>query len=183
MLKYYLLALESGSHDNRWEAGLPDPGAKSERGRSVQRISMNRLVSRFRVAALALAGFAAATLAFSVAAQQPRGNAAQQAAASDTGDFTEGNLKFHHSSSGFMTVVDTEKNQSAGTVIFPPGGAPVFAPMPGYDIKAAYEKHMRGSGASQATTATMNAASAQGHADLAGSMQRRRPSRSRMGGP
>ncbi|HLH35951.1 MAG TPA: hypothetical protein VKX41_14865 [Alloacidobacterium sp.] len=60
-------------------------------------------------------------------------------------DFTVDNLKFHRTSSGFMTVVDTTKNQNAGTVIFPPGGAPVFAPMPGYDIKSAYEKHMNGS--------------------------------------
>lgn len=67
-----------------------------------------------------------------------------QASAPD--DFTVDNLKFHRSSSGFMTVVDTAKNQNAGTVIFPPGGAPVFAPMPGYDIKSAYEKHMNGGG-------------------------------------
>jgi hypothetical protein len=38
--------------------------------------------------------------------------------------------------------VDTVKNQNAGTVIFPPGGAPVFAPMPGYNIQSAYESHM-----------------------------------------
>ncbi len=88
--------------------------------------------------------------AFSVfaPAQQPRGTANQQTASGD--DFTEGNLKFHRSSTGFMQVLDTAKNQNAGTVILPPGGAPVFAPMPGYDIKSAYEKHMNGGSASAA---------------------------------
>jgi hypothetical protein len=68
----------------------------------------------------------------------------------ETGDFTEGNLKFHRASAGFLQVTDTVKNQSAGTVILPPGSAPVFAPMPGYDIKAAYEKHINAGGASAA---------------------------------
>jgi len=87
--------------------------------------------------------------AFSVfaPAQQPRGTASQQTASAD--DFTEGNLKFHRVG-GFLQVVDTAKNQSAGTIIFPPGGAPMFAPLPGYDIKSAYEKHMNGRGASAA---------------------------------
>ena len=92
---------------------------------------------------------AAVAFSFSVSAQQARGTASQQAGSAAPADFTEGNLKFHRAG-GFMQVVDTAKNQSAGTVIFPPGGAPVFAPMPGYDIKAAYEKHMNGSGASAA---------------------------------
>jgi hypothetical protein len=89
--------------------------------------------------------------AFSVfaPAQQPRGTASQQAGSAAPADFIEGSLKFHRAG-GFLQVVDTTKNQSAGTVIFPPGGAPVFAPMPGYDIKAAYEKHMNGSGVSAA---------------------------------
>src|SRR6185437_1430089 len=89
--------------------------------------------------------------AFSVfaPAQQPRGMASQQAGSTAPADFTEGNLKFHRAG-GFLQVVDTAKNQSAGTVIFPPGGAPVFAPMPGYDIKVAYERNMNGSGASAA---------------------------------
>lgn len=73
-------------------------------------------------------------------------------------DFTVDNLKFHRTSSGFMTVVDTTKNQNAGTVIFPPGGAPVFAPMPGYDIKSAYEKHMS-SGSTPAPTQPASAPS------------------------
>ena len=46
-----------------------------------------------------------------------------------------------------MQVVDTVKNENAGTVILPPGGVPVFAPMPGYDIKSAYEKHMKAAAA------------------------------------
>jgi hypothetical protein len=85
---------------------------------------------------------------FSASAQQPRGAAKSQSA--ETGDFTEGNLKFHRASAGFLQVTDTVKNQSAGTVILPPGSAPVFAPMPGYDIKAAYEKHINAGGASAA---------------------------------
>jgi hypothetical protein len=88
--------------------------------------------------------------AFSVfgPAQQPRGMASQRTASADTGDFTEGNLKFHRVG-GFIQVTDTEKNQAAGTVILNAGGAPMFAPLPGYDIKSAYEKHMNG-GASAA---------------------------------
>jgi len=107
---------------------------------------MKRFASFVLVAALAVAA-----LFVPASAQQTRGTASQRTAAADTGDFTEGNLKFHRAG-GFMQVVDTAKNQSAGTVIFPPGGAPVFAPMPGYDIKAAYEKHMN-AGASAATQA------------------------------
>jgi len=57
------------------------------------------------------------------------------AASSNAGDFTEGNLKFHRVGTGFFQVVDTTKNQRAGTVILPPYGAPVYAPMPGYDLK------------------------------------------------
>lgn len=67
-------------------------------------------------------------------------------------DFVEGNLKFHRSSAGFIQVVDIAKNESAGTVIFPPGGAPMFAPMPGYDIKSAYEKHMSTVGGTTASS-------------------------------
>jgi hypothetical protein len=74
--------------------------------------------------------------AFSVfaPAQQPRGMASQRTASADTGDFSEGNLKFHRVGSGFYQVTDTEKNQAAGTVILQAGGAPMFAPLPGYDI-------------------------------------------------
>lgn len=94
------------------------------------------------------AGMLLAAFSFSATAQPARG----KATTADTDDFTEGNLKFHRAASGFIQVVDTEKNQNAGTVIFPPGGAPVFAPMPGYDIKTAYEKHKNGAGASTAAT-------------------------------
>jgi hypothetical protein len=87
-----------------------------------------------------------------IAHAQTRGAASSQSASSTPSDFTEGNLKFHRTTNGFMQVVDTTKNENAGTVIFPPGGAPVFAPMPGYDIKSAYEKHMNG-GASAAQPA------------------------------
>jgi hypothetical protein len=93
--------------------------------------------------------------AFSVfaPAQQPRGTASQRTAPADTGDFIEGNLKFHRATSGFFQVTDTEKNQAAGTVILQAGGAPMFAPLPGYDIKAAYEKHMNGSASGSVQTA------------------------------
>jgi len=101
-----------------------------------------------RIAFVQAAALAGVAFLLPASAQQPRGNTSQQAASTDTGDFTEGNLKFHRSSTGFMQVVDTAKNQNAGTVIFPPGGAPVFAAMPGYDIKSAYEKHMNGGGTS-----------------------------------
>src|SRR3974390_1565418 len=91
---------------------------------------------------IAAAGFAAVLLLASALAQQSRG-----AASADNSDFTEGNLKFHRAG-GFIQVTDTAKNQSAGTIILPPGGAPVYAPMPGYDLKAAYEKHLNGGAAS-----------------------------------
>jgi hypothetical protein len=103
---------------------------------------MKPIALRFAAAILAVA-----SLSLSAYAQRPRG-----AASADTGDFTEGNLKFHRVG-GFIQVTDKEKNQSAGTIIFPPGGAPTFAPMPGYDIKSAYEKHMSG-GASPAPPAS-----------------------------
>jgi len=95
--------------------------------------------------------------AFSVfaPAQQPRGTASQRTASADTGDFTEGNLKFHRVGNGFYQVTDTEKNQAAGTVILNGGGAPMFAPLPGYDIKAAYEKHMNGGTAAVQTASTV----------------------------
>jgi hypothetical protein len=89
---------------------------------------------------------------------QTRGAASSQSASSTPSDFTEGNLKFHRTTSGFMQVVDTTKNENAGTVIFPPNSAPVFAPMPGYDIKSAYEKHMNGgASAAQPASATKEA--------------------------
>jgi hypothetical protein len=100
---------------------------------------MKRIVS-----CIAAAGFVVVIVFASAFAQQSRSTAS-----ADSGDFIEGNLKFHRVG-GFLQVTDTVKNQSAGTVIFPPGGAPVFAPMPGYDIQAAYEKHMN-SGAAAAT--------------------------------
>jgi hypothetical protein len=96
------------------------------------------------------------SLSLPTTAQRTSGYASQQAAVVPA-DFTEGNLKFHRASS-FMQVTDTTNNQSAGTVIFPPGSAPVFAPMPGYDIKAAYEKHMNSASAPPETgnAATQN---------------------------
>jgi hypothetical protein len=105
---------------------------------------MNHIASFVRATALAAVAFSV-----SAYAQQARGTASQQTTFAAPADFIEGNLKFHRAG-GFLQVVDTAKNQSAGTVIFPPGGAPMFAPMPGYDIKAAYEKHMNGGGASAA---------------------------------
>ena len=94
------------------------------------------------------AGVLLAAFSFSASAQPARGKATNY----DTGDFTVGNLKFHRAGSGFIQVVDTAKNETAGTVIVTPGGAPVFAPMPGYDIKAAYEKHMNEASASTASS-------------------------------
>jgi hypothetical protein len=72
---------------------------------------------------------------------------------SDAADFVEGNLKFHRVGSGFIQVTDTAKNQAAGTIILQAGGAPMFAPLPGYDIKTAYEKHMGGGAAEPAQAA------------------------------
>lgn len=96
---------------------------------------------------IAAASVAVAVLSLSAFTQQPRGTSS-----SDTGDFTEGNLKFHRVG-GFIQVTDTEKKAVAGTIIIEPGGASMFAPMPGYDIKSAYEKHMSGaaSGVAEAT--------------------------------
>lgn len=75
-------------------------------------------------------------------------------------DFIEGNLNFHRAG-GFLQVTDTTNHQSAGTVIFPPGAAPIFASMPGYDIKAAYEKHMNaGAAPPAASSAPVPAAAA-----------------------
>ena len=93
-----------------------------------------------------------ATVPFSVSAHaQTRGAATQQASGSD---FTEGNLKFHRAGN-FYQVTDTDKNQSAGTVIIQPGGAPMYAAMPGYDLKSAYEKHMNGGGSASAAPAAV----------------------------
>ncbi len=61
------------------------------------------------------------------------------------GDAVIDGLKFHPAG-GFIQVFDAATNQTAGTIIFPPNQAPVFAPMPGYDtkIKEAYEKYAHG---------------------------------------
>jgi len=100
------------------------------------------------------AGAILAAFCVSAYAQAAQGTASQQTNSAPTGDFTQDNLKFHRTSAGFMQVVDTVKSQNAGTVIFPPGAAPVFAPMPGYDIKSAYEKHMSGTDVATAKTAS-----------------------------
>jgi hypothetical protein len=92
--------------------------------------------------------------ALSVSAYAQTRGSASKAASADTGDFVEGNLKFHRMTGGFIQVIDVTKNVSAGMVILPQGGAPVFAPMPGYDIQSAYEKHMKGGAASAPTPAT-----------------------------
>jgi hypothetical protein len=105
-----------------------------------------------RIALFGAAALAAVAFSVSASAQRARGYASQQAGSAPA-DFTEGNLNFHRSSSGFMQVTDTAKNQSAGTVIFPPNQPPMFASMPGYDIKPAYEKHMNGGGAPAAADA------------------------------
>lgn len=99
------------------------------------------------------AGSLLAALSVYALAQQPRGKASPRTTSTDTGDFTEGNLKFHRVAMNFLQVTDTEKNQAAGTVILQQGGAPMFAPMPGYDIKSAYEKHMNGGAAAAAAAA------------------------------
>jgi len=108
---------------------------------------MKRIASCFAAAVLAVAA-----LSVSAHAQKLRGTSPQ--ASADTGDFTEGNLKFHRVGSGFFQVTDTAKNQAAGTVILQAGGAPMFAPLPGYDIKSAYEKHMSGGASAAAQTAS-----------------------------
>lgn len=105
---------------------------------------------------LVAAGMLLATVSIFAPAQQPRGTASQQTTSSTPSDFVEGNLKFHRSSTGFMQVVDTTTNQNAGTIIFPPGGAPMFVPMPGYDIKTAYEKHMSEAASGAAQTPVEN---------------------------
>lgn len=97
---------------------------------------------------IAAASVAVAVLSLSAFTQQLRGTSS-----SDTGDFTEGNLKFHRGG-GFIQVSDTEKKAVAGTIIVQPGGALMFAPMPGYDIKSAYEKHMSGVASAAEPTAT-----------------------------
>jgi hypothetical protein len=102
------------------------------------------------VAHFTAAALLAAALCFSAQAQQTRATASQQTASNETGDFTEGNLSFHRVG-GFVQVTDTEKKAVAGTIIVQPGGALMYAPMPGYDIKSAYEKHMNG-GASAGQT-------------------------------
>jgi hypothetical protein len=105
---------------------------------------MKRSASCFVAVVLAMAALSAP-----VHAQRSSG-----AASASTADFTEGNLKFHRVAS-FIQVTDTTKNQVAGTIIVQQDGALMYAPMPGYDIKAAYEKHMAGG-----TPAAVPAASA-----------------------
>lgn len=94
---------------------------------------MKRIASFFAAAVFAVAAFS-----LSAHAQKTRGTTSP-----DTGDFTEGNLKFHRVG-GFIQVTDTATNLSAGTVIVQQGGGLMFVPMPGYDIKSAYEKHISG---------------------------------------
>lgn len=88
---------------------------------------------------VATLGIVTVAFCLSTLAQQTRGKA------NDTGDFTEGNLRFHRVG-GFIQVTDIDKKQVAGTIIVQADGALMYAPMPGYDIKAAYEKHMNGGG-------------------------------------
>ena len=114
--------------------------ARSMKGETMNTLGFRRWKRAF---VIGIAVFSIAKAA--AAAQHTAPQAAPQAAASAEGDFTEGKLKFHHLVGGFIQVIDIEKNQAAGTVILPRGGAPVFAPMLGYDIKSAYEKHMNGS--------------------------------------
>lgn len=104
------------------------------------------VASRFAVASLAMA-----VLLGPAYAQKQRGSAA-----AESGDFEQDGLRFHRANS-FIQVVDIAKNQPAGTIIIQPGGALMYAPFPGYDIKAAYEKHMNGGGSQQPSQAAANA--------------------------
>src|SRR5579862_60363 len=127
---------------------------------------MERIVSQ--VVATALVAVVVPT---SLYAQRARGTASQQASSADTADFVENGLKFHRLVSGFMQVTDVAKNQAAGTVILQQGGAPIFAPMPGYDIKSAYEKHFNGSSAPAPAQAETAGASKDGTASTSAAQQ------------
>lgn len=113
-----------------------------------------------RFTAVVAAFGTALTMAAAPVVAQSRGLlGATQGASADAGDFVQDGLKFHRVG-GFIQVVDIAKSQSAGTVIFPPNQPPMFAPMPGYDIESAYEKHVKGGGTAVDTNAAANASPA-----------------------
>jgi hypothetical protein len=82
--------------------------------------------------------------------------ARQASATFPSSDFIQNGFRFHRvPGGGAVQVLDDNNGQIAGTIIFPPGAAPMFTAMPPYNsgkIKAAYDKHMNGGGQQSAPT-------------------------------